>query len=82
MVVPPAVPAGVLAVTGLVWIGPAGEPQCPVHGQMHQDFAKDWWTCAGYDGEGCGYQVTAEEWLAEFTPLGTVSSDGFLPRRV
>jgi hypothetical protein len=37
------------------------QPRCPVHGQMHEDFAFFWWVCHGYDGEGCDYVVTDEE---------------------
>lgn len=38
-----------------------GDPHCPVHGQMHEDFAFDRWGCHGYDGEGCDHVVTNEE---------------------
>jgi hypothetical protein len=39
----------------------AAEPRCPVHGQMREDFAADSWTCAGWDGEGCGHAVRNED---------------------
>src|SRR5579859_5021422 len=44
---------------GTVWIQP--EPRCPVHGQMRLDFARDTWTCAGWDGEGCDHAVRSED---------------------
>lgn len=28
---------------------------------MREDFARDTWTCAGWDGEGCGYAVRNED---------------------
>jgi hypothetical protein len=43
------------------------EPGCPIHGQMHYRFDMDWWECPGWDGEGCGYRVTAEEWYRNIT---------------
>lgn len=51
----------------MVHIGPGQvfiqrEPRCPTHGQMHFDMPRDQWICRGFDGEGCGYLVTAEEW--------------------
>lgn len=44
---------------GPVWIMP--EQACPVHGQMREDFARDSWTCAGWDGEGCDHVVRNED---------------------
>lgn len=52
---------------GILYFQP--EPRCPTHGQMHYQKSHDWWTCPGYDGEGCEYRVTSEE---TWTPLGTV----------
>jgi hypothetical protein len=45
---------------GPAWIDPEA-PQCPHHGQMRQDFARDLWTCAGWDGEGCDHTVRNED---------------------
>jgi hypothetical protein len=36
-------------------------PHCPVHDQMHLDFALDTWSCRGWDGEGCDHRVRAED---------------------
>lgn len=44
---------------GVMVIAP--EPRCPKHGAMREDFARDLWTCAGWDGEGCGYTVQNED---------------------
>lgn len=44
-------------------------PHCPVHGQVHREtdtrslpggmllILRAYWTCPGWDGEGCGYEV-------------------------
>jgi hypothetical protein len=34
---------------------------CGKHGQMQRDDARMWWTCAGFDGEGCPSRITDEE---------------------
>jgi hypothetical protein len=47
-------------------------PKCPKHGQMKEDLTRDLWMCAGYDGEGCDYTMTMEEWYATFRALGTI----------
>lgn len=52
---------------GPAWI--AAEPRCPVHGQMREDFARDTWTCAGFDGEGCDHVVRNED--RELVLIGT-----------
>jgi hypothetical protein len=53
------------------------DPVCPAHGQMHQDFAMDQWTCAGWDGEGCDHVVTNEERWRDAKPLGTADPGSF-----
>jgi hypothetical protein len=62
-------------VNGMVYTAP--QPRCPVHGQMHLDFAMDTWRCKGFDGEGCDFTVTMEELERQMTPLGTVDATGF-----
>ncbi len=61
--------ATVQAGPGEVYIAPL--PVCPVHGKMHFDAPRDWWTCPGWDGEGCGRAVSAEE--LEWQHAGTTS---------
>lgn len=34
---------------------------CRQHGPMRHDFARDAYTCKGYDGEGCGRQAGNQE---------------------
>jgi|HubBroStandDraft_2_1064218.scaffolds.fasta_scaffold11006_7 hypothetical protein len=34
--------------------------RCDQHGPMRYQMARDWWTCAGFDGEGCPVMVRAE----------------------
>ena len=34
---------------------------CDAHGPMLWRDALGWWTCAGFDGEGCGVQIVYEE---------------------
>jgi hypothetical protein len=34
--------------------------RCDQHGRMMFDFARDWWACPGYDGEGCPVVVGME----------------------
>lgn len=51
--------ADLLLGPGPAWIMP--EPRYPVHGQMREDFETDTWTCAGWDGEGCGHAVRNED---------------------
>ena len=37
-------------------------PACPVHGRMKLRYRLDWWTCPGWDGEGCDTpNVTMED---------------------
>lgn len=36
-------------------------PECPVHGKMHHDFARNQWICHGFDGEGCDHVVRCED---------------------
>lgn len=45
------------------------EPQviCDRHGPMRFRFAELWWTCAGFDGEGCDeWPVVRDETIYEF----------------
>lgn len=51
--------ADLLLGPGPAWIIP--EPECPVHGRMREDFARDRWACAGWDGEGCEHVVRNED---------------------
>jgi hypothetical protein len=53
-----------------IWISKM--PRCPVHGQMKEDLPRDLWMCVGYDGEGCDFEVTNEEWFATFKTIGTL----------
>jgi hypothetical protein len=48
-------------------------PTCPTHGQMRENFQADRWECAGYDGEGCEYQVSNED--VPRTVLGYTDSE-------
>lgn len=59
--------ADLLLGPGPAYIMP--EPECPVHGQMRENFARDSWTCAGFDGEGCGHVVRNED--RELMHIGT-----------
>ena len=58
------------------------EPACVVHGPMKFRFAGYWWTCPGWDGEGC-CAVTAEQVEAnrdryrQVRPVGPPSAHGF-----
>jgi hypothetical protein len=52
-------------------------PECPTHGQMNEDLPRDKWICHGYDGEGCDYIVTNEEWYATFRTIGTIDDNSF-----
>jgi hypothetical protein len=61
---------------GIIYIAPEEGPRCPTHGQMHYDLPCDRWECHGYDGEGCEYKVTQEEWFATFTQIGIIDSEG------
>ena len=48
-------------------------PRCPVHGQLSRRtetkptgggmslIVRTWWACAGWDGEGCDYQIADED---------------------
>lgn len=49
-------------------------PTCPTHGQMHYAAQPDYWTCAGYDGEGCTYTA-----LPEWQYLGTADNITWKP---
>jgi hypothetical protein len=60
----------------VILIGPAEGPRCPTHGQMHFDLPCDKYVCRGFDGEGCEYEVTNEEWYATFKPIGYIDNDG------
>ena len=48
---------------GSVWM--KSPQRCPVHGQMRMSrdvpASQVLWTCAGWDGEGCGYFVQADD---------------------
>jgi len=35
-------------------------PDCPTHGKMKLDFARNQYICVGFDGEGCEHIVLAE----------------------
>jgi hypothetical protein len=50
-------------------------PSCPVHGQMSLDFTMDTWTCCGWDGEGCEYQVRVED--LDWIPARDITITGF-----
>jgi hypothetical protein len=58
-----------------IFIAPIEGPPCPTHGQMHLNFPCDRWECRGYDGEGCDYVVTMEEWYKTFTEIGYIDAD-------
>jgi hypothetical protein len=42
-------------------------PACPTHGLLYwqQGETGGAFICHGFDGEHCGYQITAEQWQAE-----------------
>jgi hypothetical protein len=52
-------------------------PRCPTHGQMNEDLPRDLWMCHGYDGEGCNYTVTNEEWHKTFRTIGYIDDGEF-----
>ena len=37
---------------------------CDTHGLMQYRAGPRWWTCQGFDGEGCGVQIVYEEDVA------------------
>jgi hypothetical protein len=39
---------------------------------MKEDSTRDKWICHGYDGEGCDFEFTNEEWYATFKTIGNV----------
>lgn len=56
---------------GVLYVGPPEPPRCPVHkGPMRFELPMDRFTCAGWDGEGCGEMVRAEDF---FTAVGTIA---------
>ena len=34
---------------------------CTIHGPMHYRPGCAWWTCEGFDGEGCATQIVFDE---------------------
>lgn len=54
-------------------------PRCPVHGQMRMSRdvppPKVLWVCAGWDGEGCGYEMGGAE--IPWVRIGEIDSFAF-----
>jgi hypothetical protein len=52
--------------------------KCVEHGTMQFSFAADWWTCAGFDGEGCTAKLTMEEAVLEGPVGNTYAQDWYV----
>lgn len=58
--------------TNTVYILPQEGPPCPTHGgHMKLNFQADRYDCLGFDGEGCEYKVSCEEFLVEIGTFGS-----------
>lgn len=55
----------------------AAAVRCGTHGPMNFDFARKWWTCQGFDGEGCPALLTLEDSrrVTSNAPPGTVFTE-------